>query len=102
MLCNRCAETKKKYGPNERIDQNSRKNTTKWWRNSQPIRDRVQNPGNQDAHRNGWVWLQIEENVKAMNSEGKENVQDTNSEGKETGTQINPLEQKEEINIQPE
>ena len=25
-----------------------------------------------------------------------------NSEGKETGTQINDLEQKEEINIQPE
>ena len=44
----------------------------------------------------------IEENVKAMKSETKENVQGTNSEGKETGTQINGLEQKEEINIQPE
>ena len=32
----------------------------------------------------------------------KENVQGTNSEGKETGTQINGLDQKEEINIQPE
>ena len=32
----------------------------------------------------------------------KENVQGTNSEGKETRTQINNLEQKEEINIQPE
>ena len=32
----------------------------------------------------------------------KENVQGTNSEGKETGTQINSLDQKEEINIQPE
>ena len=32
----------------------------------------------------------------------KENVQGTNSEGKETGTQINNLEQKEEINMQPE
>ena len=31
----------------------------------------------------------------------KENVQGTNSEGKETRTQINNLEQKEEINIQP-
>ena len=37
-----------------------------------------------------------------MQSEIKENVQATNSEGKETGTQINNLEQKEEINIQLE
>ena len=37
-----------------------------------------------------------------MQSEIKENVQGTNSEGKETGTQINDLEQKDEINIQPE
>ena len=44
----------------------------------------------------------IEEVVKAMKSEIKENVQGTNSDGKETGTQINGLEQKEEINIQPE
>ena len=36
-----------------------------------------------------------------MESEIKENVQGINSEGKETGTQINDLEQKEEINIQP-
>ena len=43
-----------------------------------------------------------EEEVKAMISEIKENVQKTNSEGKETRTQINDLEQKEEINIQPE
>ena len=40
--------------------------------------------------------------MKAMLSEMKENVQGTNSDGKETGTQINDLEQKEEINIQPE
>ena len=44
----------------------------------------------------------IEEKVKAMQSEIKESVQGTNSEGKETGTQINHLEQKEEINIHPE
>ena len=44
----------------------------------------------------------IEERVKAMKSEIKENVQGTNSEGKETETQINHLEQKEEINIQPQ
>ena len=44
----------------------------------------------------------IEEKVKAMRSELKENVQGTKSEGKETRTHINGLEQKEEINIQPE
>ena len=43
-----------------------------------------------------------EEKVKAMQSVLKENVQGTNRDGKETGTQINSLEQKEEINIQPE
>ena len=37
-----------------------------------------------------------------MKSEIKENVQGTNSDGKETRTQINGLNQKEEINIQPE
>ena len=37
-----------------------------------------------------------------MQSEIKKNIQGTNSEGKETGTQINNLEQKEEINTQPE
>ena len=42
------------------------------------------------------------EEVKAMQSDIKKNVQRTKSEGKETGTQINDLEQKEEINIQPE
>ena len=41
----------------------------------------------------------IEEGVKAMKSEIKENVQGTNSDGKETRTQINGLDQKEEINI---
>ena len=46
----------------------------------------------------GW---KIEEEVKAMQSEIKENIQGTNSEGKETGTQINDLEQKEQINIRP-
>ena len=44
----------------------------------------------------------IEEKVKAIQSEIKENVQGTNSDGKEIGTQINDLEKKEEVNIQPE
>ena len=44
----------------------------------------------------------MEEKVKAMKSEIEENVQGTNSEGKKIGTQINRLDQKEEISIQPE
>ena len=44
----------------------------------------------------------IEERVNAMKSELKENAQGTNSDRKETKTQINALDQKEEINIQPE
>ena len=42
----------------------------------------------------------MKEQMKAIQSEIKE--KGTNSEGKETGTQINDLEQKEEINIQLE
>ena len=38
----------------------------------------------------------------SMKNEIKENVQGTNNDGKETGTQMNGLDQKEEINIQPE
>ena len=44
----------------------------------------------------------IEKEVKAMKSDIKENVQGTNSDSEETGTQINGLEQKEEINMQPQ
>ena len=44
----------------------------------------------------------MKEEMKAIKSEIKENTQGANSEGKETGTQINDLEQKEEINIQLE
>ena len=44
----------------------------------------------------------IDEEVKTLQSEIKKNVQGTNSEGKETGAQINGLDWKEEINIQPE
>ena len=38
--------------------------------------------------------------LKTTQSEIKENIQRNNSDRKETGTQINDLEQKEEINIQ--
>ena len=44
----------------------------------------------------------IREEIKATISEIKKNPQGTNGEGKEGGIQINDLEQKEEINIQPE
>ena len=44
----------------------------------------------------------IKEETKAIQSEIKENIQGTTSEVKKTGTQINNLEQKEEINIQLE
>ena len=40
--------------------------------------------------------------MKAVKSEIKQNIQGTKSEGKETGTQINDLEQKEELNIPPQ
>ena len=43
----------------------------------------------------------MEEKVKAMKSEIKANVQGPNSDRKETGTQIDGLDQEEEINIQP-
>ena len=43
-----------------------------------------------------------EEEMKAMQSEIKKNIQGTNHDKKETGTQINDLEQKEEIDIKPE
>ena len=42
----------------------------------------------------------MDEVVKTMQSKIKENIQGTNSDGKEIGTQINNLDQKEEINIQ--
>ena len=42
---------------------------------------------------------QIKEQVKAELSEIQNNKLGTNSEGKETGTQVNALEQKGEINI---
>ena len=44
----------------------------------------------------------MKEEMNSIQNEIKENIEGTKSEGKETGTQINNLEQKEEINIQPE
>ena len=47
----------------------------------------------------GW---KLDEKMTAMLRETKENVQGTNSDRKDTGTQSNGLEQKDEINIQPD
>ena len=44
----------------------------------------------------------IEEKMKGMKSQIKESMQGTNSDRKETGTQLNGLDQKKEINSQPE
>ena len=45
----------------------------------------------------GW---KMKEEMKETRNEIKQNIQGTNSDRKETRTQINNLEQKEEINIQ--
>ena len=47
----------------------------------------------------GW---KMKEQMKTTQSEIKQNIRGTNSDRKETRTQINDLEQKEEINIHPE
>ena len=47
-------------------------------------------------------WWKLKEEVKSIQREIKKSIQGTNSEGKQTRTQINDLEQKEEINIQLE
>ena len=44
----------------------------------------------------------MKEQMKATQNEIKQNILGTNTDGKETRTKINNLEQKEEINIQPE
>ena len=44
----------------------------------------------------------MKEQMKDTQSEIKQNIQGTNGHRKETRAQINDLEQKKEINIQPE
>ena len=44
----------------------------------------------------------MKEQMKDTQNEIKQNIQGTNSDRKGTRTQVNDLEQKEEINIQPE
>ena len=95
-------QEKKKNGPNERIDQISRNNTTKQRRDSQPIRCTVKMLVIRTLTELVEFGHKLDGKMKAMLRETKENVQGTNSDGKETGTQINSVDQKEERNIQPE
>ena len=44
----------------------------------------------------------MKEQMKNTQNEIKQNIQGNNSDRKESRTQINDLEQKEEINIQPD
>ena len=46
--------------------------------------------------------IKIQAEMKVTLNKIKKNLQEINSEGKETSTQINDLEQKEKITIQPE
>ena len=95
-------EETKKYGPNERTDQNSRKRTQQ---NGEII-------NLSDAEFKTLVirmlseiieyGKNIREEMKATLSEIKKNPQGTNSEGKKAGVQINDLEHNEEIHSQPE
>ena len=82
----------KEIWPKWKKDQNSRRRTKQ--RHSQPIRWRVQNTGNQDAHRIDWFSHKMKEEMKAIQSGIEENIQGTNNEGKETGTQTNDLVQR--------
>ena len=100
LQCSRHAETKK-YGPNEKqikapkIELSDEEIANLSDAQFETLLIRVLTEMVEYGHK-------IEEKVKAMQSEIKKNIQGTNSEGKETRTQINDLEQKEEINIQPE
>ena len=98
LLPNRYAKTKRN-GPNERTDQSSRKNklSNKEIANLsdaefKTLVIRMLTDMVEYGHK-------IKEKVKAMQSEVKGNIQGTNSGRKETRTQINSLEQKEEISI---
>ena len=89
----------KKYDPNERIDQTPEKELSN---------EEIDNLS--DAKFKTLVismlteltefGRKMKEEMKVTQNEIKQNIQGTNSEGKETGTQINDLEHKEEINIQ--
>ena len=83
----------KKNGPNERIDQLSDKEIANL--SDAQFKTLVIRMLTELVEFGG----KLDEKMKAMLSEMKENVQGTKSDGKETGTQINSLDQKGEINI---
>ena len=62
------------------LNQSSRERA-KWW-DSQPIWWRVQNPGNQDAHRTDWAWLQNEGTNEGYPKWNKGKYLGTNSDRK--------------------
>ena len=100
LPCNSCTETKK-YSPNERTDQNSRK------RSSNEETDNLSNVEFKTLvirmlTETTEFSCKMKKERKAIQNEIKETTQGTNREGKETGTQVYNFEQKEEINIQPE
>ena len=90
----------KKYGPNERTDQNSKNRTDKEIANLSDAEFKT--PVIRMLTEMIQFSCKMKEEMKATESEIKKNIQGTNSEGKETGTQINSVDQKEERNIQPE
>ena len=100
LILSRCTETKK-YGPNERPDQNPEKELSD---------EEIDNLSNAEFKTRVIRMLtelievshKMKEEMKDIQSEIKENIQGTNIEEKESGTPINDLEQKEEISIQTE
>ena len=93
----------KKCSLYKRTEQNSRK-ITKQNRDNQLIRWQSSKQWDLDAQRTHWVWQQHkkdEEEIKVTLSEIKKYLLGTNRGGDEAGIQINDLEHKEEISIQP-
>ena len=83
-------EETKKYGPYERTEQNPRKKT-KQNADSQPIRCRVQNTGDQDAQELIQYGNNIEEEMKVTLSGIKKNLPGTNNGEEEAKNQTNDL-----------
>ena len=100
LLRNRRPETKN--GPNERTNQNSRKIQLSNKVIANLPDAEFKTPVIRMLIEMVEYGCKIEGKVKVMQSKIEGNVQGINSDGKETRTQINGLEQKEEINIQPE
>ena len=95
----RSAKTKK-YDPNERTDQSSRKKQLSDEERANLSDTEFKTLVIRTVTELIELGRKMKEETKATQSEIKENIQGTNSEGKETGTQINGLDQKEETGIQ--